>query len=59
MRSFLVHWLVTAAALAVSARIVPGIGFTSTEILLISALVLGLVISLVSFLLGRLLQPRR
>lgn len=43
MRSFLIHWLVTAVALAVSARLVPGIGFSSTQILLISALVLGLV----------------
>src|SRR5688500_7736858 len=94
MRSFLIHWLVTAVALAVSARIVPGIVFTSTTTLLVSALVLGLVnaivrpvmvvltlpitlltlglfylvvnaaalgalvVSLVSYLLGRLLEPR-
>jgi putative membrane protein len=43
MRSFLIHWLITAAALAVSARFVSGIEFTSTTVLLISALILGLV----------------
>ena len=43
MRSFLVRWLVTAVALVVCARLVPGIVFTSTQVLLISALVLGLV----------------
>ena len=47
MRSFLIHWLVTAVALAVSARIVPGIVFTSTTTLLVSALVLGLVNAIV------------
>ena len=44
---FLIHWLVTAVALLVSARLVPGIGFSSTQILLISALVLGLVNAIV------------
>jgi putative membrane protein len=43
IRSFLVHWLVTAIALAVSARIVAGIDFSSTGVLLVAALVLGLV----------------
>src|SRR5687768_14688503 len=43
MRSFLIHWLVTAVALAVCTRIVPGITVSTNEILLISALVLGLV----------------
>ena len=43
MRSFVLHWLVTAAALAVAAPFVPGIGVRSTAVLLISALVLGFV----------------
>jgi len=43
MRSFLIHWLVTAAALAVCTRLVPGITVSSTQTLLVSALVLGLV----------------
>jgi len=43
MRSFLLHWLVTAAALAVTAHVVPGIGVSSTAVLLVSALVLGFV----------------
>jgi putative membrane protein len=43
MRSFLLHWIVTTIALAVSARIVPGIVVGSTGTLLVSALVLGLV----------------
>ena len=43
MRSFLLHWLVTGIALAVGARIVPGIVVESTGTLLVSALVLGLV----------------
>ena len=43
MRSFLIHWIVTAIALAVSARFVPGISVSTTGVLLVSALVLGLV----------------
>jgi putative membrane protein len=43
MRNFLIHWLITAVALAVGARIVPGIHVNSTFVLLISALVLGVV----------------
>jgi putative membrane protein len=40
---FLVHWVVTAVALAVGARVVPGIVVASGGTLLIAALVLGLV----------------
>jgi putative membrane protein len=40
---FLLHWIVIAIALAISARLVPGIAVSSTGVLLISALVLGLV----------------
>ena len=47
MRSFLLHWIVTAVALAVSARLVPGIAVSSMGVLLVSALVLGLVNAIV------------
>jgi putative membrane protein len=40
---FLVHWVVTAVALAVGARVVPGIVVASGGTLLVAALVLGLV----------------
>jgi len=43
MRNFLLHWFITAIALAVGARLVPGIQVTSLPVLLISALVLGVV----------------
>jgi putative membrane protein len=43
MRNFLIHWLITAIALAVGARLVPGIHFTSLAALVVSALVLGVV----------------
>src|SRR5450432_398766 len=40
---FLVHWLVTAVALAVGAHVVPGIHVSSGAALIVAALVLGLV----------------
>jgi putative membrane protein len=43
MRNFLIHWLITALALAVASRIVPGIHVPSLVVLLISGLVLGAV----------------
>ena len=43
MRNFLIHWLITAVALAVGARIVPGIHVTSLTVLLVSGLVLGVI----------------
>jgi putative membrane protein len=43
MRSFLIHWMVTGIALAVTAHFVPGIVVTSTAGLVVGALVLGLV----------------
>jgi putative membrane protein len=43
MRNFLIHWLVTALALAVGARIVPGVHVASVTVLLISGLVLGVI----------------
>ena len=47
MRSFLIHWLVTGIALAVGARLVPGIAVGSTGALIGAALVLGLVNAIV------------
>lgn len=41
MRNFLLHWFITAIALAVAARIVPGIHVASLSILIIAGLVLG------------------
>jgi len=43
MRSFLVHWFITAIALAVSARLVAGVHVASLPALAFSGLVLGLV----------------
>lgn len=43
MRGILIHWLITAAALAAAAQVVPGIQVRSLGTLLLSALVLGLV----------------
>jgi putative membrane protein len=40
---FLIHWAVTAVALAVGARVVPGIFVASGGTLIVAALVLGLV----------------
>ena len=43
MRNFVIHWIITAVALAVGARIVPGIHLSSLPVLLLSGLVLGLI----------------
>jgi putative membrane protein len=43
MRNLLLHWFITAVALALGARIVPGVQITSLPVLLFSALVLGVV----------------
>ena len=43
MRSFLIHWMITAIALGVTAHFVPGIVVTSTAALVFGALILGLV----------------
>src|SRR6185295_5976783 len=47
MRSFLIHWVITAIALAVSARLVPGVHVSSLFVLFVSGLVLGAVNALV------------
>jgi len=47
MRNFLIHWLITAGALAVAAKLIPGIHVSSLTVLLLSALVLGVVNAIV------------
>ena len=54
---FLVHWLVIALALWVTAAILPGVGFASTTALAIAAIVLGLVNALVRPVLTILTLP--
>jgi putative membrane protein len=54
---FLVHWVVTAVALAVGARVVPGIAVASGGTLLVAALVLGLVNAVVRPVLTILTLP--
>ncbi len=54
---FLVHWLVIALALWVTAAILPGVGFTSTTALAVAAVVLGLVNALVRPVLTILTLP--
>jgi len=54
---FLLHWLVIALALWVTAAILPGVGFTSTTALAIAAIVLGLVNALVRPVLTILTLP--
>ena len=57
MRTFLVHWLVTGVALAVTAYVVPGIQVTSGFPLVLGALVLGLVNAIVRPVLVLLTLP--
>lgn len=47
MKGFLVRWLITALGLWVADQLLPGIAFTSTGALIVSALVLGFVNALV------------
>jgi putative membrane protein len=47
MIRFLLHWLVSAVALAVAAYVLPGVDVAGTGSLLVGALVLGLVNALV------------
>ena len=54
---FLVHWLVIALALWVTAAILPGVGFASTTALAVAAIVLGLVNALVRPVLTILTLP--
>lgn len=57
MRSFLLHWVVTAVALAVGAHLVSGIYLGSTGTLILAALVLGLVNAVVRPILVVLTLP--
>lgn len=57
MTSFLLHWVVTAAALWVASRIVPGVVIASPTALVIGALVLGLVNTVVRPVLTFLTLP--
>jgi len=57
MRTFLLHWFITAIALALAARIVPGIHVTSMFVLAISALVLGAINAVIRPLLLLLTLP--
>lgn len=54
---FLVHWLVIALALWVTAAILPGVTFTSTTALAIGAVILGLINALVRPILTILTLP--
>jgi putative membrane protein len=57
MKRFLIHWLVIALALWVTAYILPGVHIESTQALAIAAVVLGLVNALVRPILTLLTLP--
>ncbi len=57
MKRFLIHWLVIALALWVTAYILPGVNIDSTQALAIAAIVLGLVNALVRPILTILTLP--
>lgn len=57
MRAFLVHWLIIAAALWVTAYILPGVAVESTRALAVGAIVLGLVNALIRPILTILTLP--
>lgn len=57
MRTFLIHWLITAISLGVATRIVPGIQVSSLFVLGVSALVLGAINAVVRPLLLILTLP--
>lgn len=57
MRSFLIHWMITAGALALASRVVGGIHVASLGTLALSALVLGLVNAIVRPILVVLTLP--
>ena len=57
MRRFLIHWLVIALALWVTAYILPGVVIESTQALAIAAVVLGLMNALVRPILTILTLP--
>ena len=57
MKRFLIHWLIIALALWVTAYILPGVNIDSTQALAIAAIVLGLVNALVRPILTLLTLP--
>ena len=57
MKRFLIHWLVIALALWVTAYVVPGVSVDSTQALAIAAVVLGLVNALIRPVLTILTLP--
>jgi len=57
MKRFLIHWLVIALALWVTAYILPGVNVDSTQALAIAAVVLGLVNALIRPILTILTLP--
>jgi putative membrane protein len=57
MARFILHWLVTAVALGIAARIVPGVQIASGGVLVGAALVLGLVNAVVRPVLVLLTLP--
>lgn len=57
MKRFLVHWLVIAIALWVTAYILPGVTFESTTALAIAAIVLGLINAVIRPILTILTLP--
>jgi putative membrane protein len=57
MARFLLHWLVTAVALGIAARIVPGVRVVSPGVLIGAALVLGFVNAVVRPVLVLLTLP--
>jgi len=57
MKRFLIHWLVIALALWVTAYILPGVEIESTQALAIAAVVLGLMNALVRPILTILTLP--
>ena len=57
MKRFLIHWLVIALALWVTAYILPGVHIESAQALAIAAIVLGLVNALVRPILTLLTLP--
>ena len=57
MKRFLIHWLIIALALWVTAYILPGVDIGSTQALAIAAIVLGLINALIRPILTLLTLP--
>src|SRR5215471_12892316 len=57
MARFILHWLVTAIALGVASRLVPGVRIESGSVLVLAALVLGFVNAVVRPVLVLLTLP--